>query len=337
MILVGAVVLVGVLLPVPYVTLSPGPVFDVLAENDQGPVLDVTGAPTYPAPGRLDLTTVSELGGTSGSTSLGAAVVGWLSPDRSVEPRSQRFPEGTDAQQQRAISRAVFDASASTALAAAADHLGRPVFTEVLVSQVEPGSPADGNLESGDILVRVAGQEVQSSQDVGRVVRSQQAGDPIEVDYLREGEPGSAVITSTSLPGGGEGAYLGVLLIDAYSSDFEVDLALSGIGGPSAGLVFAMGIVDKMTPEQVVGGEHMAGTGSIGPDGAVGPIGGIDKKLVGAADAGAAFFLAPRDNCDEVVDRIPAGLEVAAVATLDEALAAAQAWRSGGSDLPRCK
>lgn len=337
LVLVGATLLVGIFLPVPYVTLSPGPTFDVLADVDGEPVLDVTGARTYDTPGRLDLTTVSELGGTSGSTSLGSAVVGWLSPNQSVEPRSQRYPEGTDLGQQRQISQSVFDASASSALAAAATYLDRPVYTRALVSDVEPGSPADGALQSGDVLTSVAGQEVESAAQVGEAVRAQQAGDTVTVKYTRDGEPSTVDIVATTHPDGSDSAYLGTLLVDYYTSDFEVDLALNGIGGPSAGMVFAVGIVDKMTADEVVGGTHVAGTGTITPDGDIGPIGGANKKMIGAARSGAGFFIAPRSNCADFADNIPDGLQVAAVDTLSEALAATQAWRSGATDLPSCK
>ena len=323
------------LLPVPYVTLEPGPTFDVLGERDGTEVISISGAETYPTTGRLAMTTVSQTGGNTTLT-MGAALAGWLLPDRTVEPRDARFPPGSDAQQERQIDEAVFEASSSSALAAAANYLGRPVQSTVLVSSVEPGSPADGNLESGDQITAVNGIPTANSVAVGQAVRAEPAGSRITVDYTRDGQPGTVTVTGAGRPDGGDGSYLGVLLVDSYTSDFTAKVSLDGIGGPSAGMIFALGMVDKMTPEDLLGDGFVAGTGSIDAEGSVGPIGGIDKKMIAAADQGAGLFLAPRGNCAEVTQRVPEGLTVAAVGTLSEAIDSIRSWRDGAEDLPSC-
>ena len=122
-----------------------------------------------------------------------------------------------------------------------------------------------------------------------------------------------------------------------YDFPFEVQIQLDKVGGPSAGMMFALGIIDKLTPGQLQGGENVAGTGTIDQSGAVGPIGGIQQKLHGALESGATWFLAPADNCDEVTGNIPDGLTVFSVSTLDQALTALEGIKTGDtSDLPTC-
>lgn len=334
-ILVGAVLVAGLVLPVPYVTVKPGPVFDVLAEEDGEPVVDVTGAPTYPTTGRLDMVVVLQEGGT-GALSMGSAAAAWLLPSRTVEPKDVVYPEGVEPEQGRQIDQAVFDASMSTALAAAADYLGRPVSTEAIVQSVAPGAPAEGALRSGDVITAVAGQPTASAAEVGAAVAEQAAGSAITVDYLRDGAAGSVTVTGGSREDGSSGAYLGILVVDRYTSDFAVDIALDGIGGPSAGLVFALAIVDSMTPDDLLGGTHVAATGAIDAQGGVGAIGSVEKKAISVAEAGAGLFLVPQDNCGDLGDRIPDGLAVTPVDNLATAIDSISAWRSGDGELPKC-
>jgi PDZ domain-containing protein len=93
--------------------------------------------------------------------------------------------------------------------------------------------------------------------------------------------------------------------------------------------MFAIGIIDKLTPGALTNGKIIAGTGTITPDGTVGDIGGIQQKLIGARDAGAVLFLAPQGNCQDVIGHIPEGLTVAAIETLEDAMEAIEAFNSG--------
>ncbi|GAP55345.1 uncharacterized protein YlbL [Arthrobacter sp. Hiyo6] len=129
-----------------------------------------------------------------------------------------------------------------------------------------------------------------------------------------------------------------MLLQYKFKFPFDVKISLDKVGGPSAGMMFALGIVDTVTPGDLTGGKHIAGTGTITPDGAVGAIGGIGQKMYGARAGGATMFLAPAANCDEVVGHIPAGLQVVKVENLAEAREAVQTAGSGGdtSKLPVC-
>jgi len=123
-----------------------------------------------------------------------------------------------------------------------------------------------------------------------------------------------------------------------YDFPFEVSIQLDNVGGPSAGQMFALGIMDKLTPDSLNGGKRVAGTGTIDNVGNVGAIGGIRQKMYGARSAGATIFLAPASNCDEVTGHIPAGLQVFAVKTLSDSVKVLDAVRAGSStaDLPTC-
>lgn len=330
--LVVAVMAVSILLPVPYVSVKPGPVFDLYDEADGQPVVAVSGATTYPTDGRLDMVVVLQEGGTT-SLAIGSAVAGWLLPTRTVTPRNQIYPDGLDPDDGRELDRAQFAGSVSTALAAAADHLGRPVTSQVLVSAVVPEAPADGLLEAGDVITAVDGQQTSVPADVSDAVGAQEPGTELEIDYLRDGQASSATITSEAIDGQ---ARIGLLLATEYSSDFEVEISLDGIGGPSAGLAFALAIVDTMTPDSLLGGVHVGATGTISPDGTVGMVSGVGKKSVSVADGGAGLFLVPKDTCDELSVLAPDGLTVAAVDSLSTAIDSITAWRSGEGELPTC-
>jgi PDZ domain-containing protein len=147
------------------------------------------------------------------------------------------------------------------------------------------------------------------------------------------GHPKTALGPAEAPPG----SLLGVLLDPQVELPVDVDFDIENIGGPSAGTMFALGIVDTLTPGEMTGGKSIAGTGTMDLAGNVGPIGGIRQKLVGASQAGAKWFLAPAGNCDEVVGHVPAGLDVVQVGTLGEARDAVEAIAAGdGGSLPTC-
>lgn len=126
---------------------------------------------------------------------------------------------------------------------------------------------------------------------------------------------------------------------DGASLDgLDVSMHVDDIGGPSAGMMYALGLIDKLTEQDETGGRIIAGTGTISADGKVGAIGGIRLKMIGARRDGAEWFLAPASNCDEVVGHVPQGLTDVKVSTIGEAYRALVAIGEGkGGDLPRCE
>jgi Lon-like protease len=145
------------------------------------------------------------------------------------------------------------------------------------------------------------------------------------------------ITTATSHDDGGKRAIVGISAGTDHTFPFTIDIKLADVGGPSAGLMFALGIYDKLTPGSLTGGEFVAGTGTIDDDGKVGPIGGIEMKTVGARDRGARFFLTPAENCAAAAKDTPSGLRLVKVSTIDDAVSALEDIREGDtSALPKC-
>lgn len=327
----GALLVVGIVVPLPFVELAPGPTFNVIGDYRGEPVITISGTPTFPTAGNLDMTTVNERGGPRSGINIGRVVVGWADPTIRVLPRSALFPEDTrtDAEVKAENVRAFSDSQAD-AIAASLSYLDRPFTTLVVVSSVRGGTPADGKLEPGDELLTIDTTAITVVEDVAKAMSSVKPGETVTVRYKREGKEGTTRITTTASPADPNRAFLGITIGETYEAPFAIDFSLDGVGGPSAGMMFSLGIVDKLTPGELNGGKFVAGTGTIAPDGRVGPIGGIEQKLVGARRSGATLFLAPVDNCEAVLaTTIPDGLTVAKVTTLTDAVEAVEAYAAG--------
>lgn len=326
----------AVLLPAPYVIESPGPTFNTIGESNQEPLITVEGHETYPTDGALDLTTVFVAGGPGQQISIFDAFRAWADPSNAVTPRELVYPPDvseTDIEEQNAEA---MTSSQESAVAAALAHLDIPYEETLSVVGFAPESAAEGILEEGDLLMRIDGEEIEALQPLKDALNAA-GGESVEITVTRDGE----TVVETVKPRESEtGDYqLGVFLMSEFQFPFEVDIALNNVGGPSAGMMFALGIVDKLTEDRLTGGRHFAGTGTIDSAGTVGPIGGIRQKMVGAREAGAEVFLAPAGNCGEVVGHVPDGLRVVRVETLDDAVTAVRSLGAGNDDaaqLPSC-
>lgn len=330
----GAAMLVaGVVVPVPFVELSPGPTYNTLGEADGKPIIAIEDTPTYPTSGNLDLTTVNERGGPGHPVYLGRVIVGWADPSVRVVPREAFYPDDVDPGAVAAQNTQLFSDSESDAVAAALRYLKRPVITLTIVSQVMGGGPSDGTLEPGDVLVSIDGVRVTEPQSVTDQMAKVEPGEKVTLVVRADqgAEPEKTVVVTTGkAPDDPNRAFLGIGVGTTYKAPFPISVQLGGVGGPSAGTMLSLGIVDKLTPGELNGGKFVAGTGTITPDGQVGPIGGIAQKMVGARRAGATLFLAPASNCDDVLaGGVPDGLTVAKVATLAEAVTAIEGYVAG--------
>jgi PDZ domain-containing protein len=328
-----AVLLVAVvaLLPVPYAVLSEGPALNTLSAPAGKPLIEISGHPTYPTSGGLYLTTVAVLGGPRPVT-LPTVLRAWLDPNEQSVPVEAVFPPGQTAEQADKETRQEMTDSQTSATAAALAELGIPVT--VTVTSVAKGVPASAALRPGDTLLAVQGHKITGYASLRAALAGVHAGEQVSVRLRRGGAEMTAAVTTTKDDTGR--TILGV--VPDFVFPFDVKIQINDIGGPSAGMMFALGIVDKLTPGDLTGGRAIAGTGEISPDGTVSPIGGIIEKMIGARRAGATWFLAPADNCDEVVGHVPAGLRVVKVTTLHGARLAVEAIAGGGSAaaLPSC-
>lgn len=304
---------------VPYVRMAPGPMFDVLADTDGEPVIAIEGARTYPTNGRLDMTTVSERGGPFGDLTLFEAFTGWLDPSVAVVPTDILYPPDASRDAVKQAGADQFDDSQQRARVAALREVGQPVTTRPWVIDVLPDSPAEGFLEHGDVVLRVDGRPVAGPRQMVRVVQRAGPGATVTLDVRRDQSDRRVEVVTVANPEDPEKGYLGLRLGVLADSPVTVDFNLDDVGGPSAGLIFALGIVDKLTPGQLLDDRFVAGTGTMADNGKVGRIGGIAQKMAAAADEGAGLFLAPAGNCDEVVASAPKGLTVVPVRTLAQA------------------
>ena len=319
--LVGAVIVmvlsVGVMVaPVPYVVLEPGPTWDTLGEDGGEPVIQVEGdgVSVTDSAGQLHMTTVS----VDSEVDLLDAIYAWFDAEDAVVPEELIFPPDQTPEEVEQRNAEQFTRSQTAAETAALRQLGYP--SVVAVASVAEGTPADGRLAAGDVIETVDGAEVTDVPTLQRLVTAQPAGTTLAIGYRRDGEPGRTEVTTAAV-GEDDTPRLGVAVTYQVDAPFEVTIGLEDIGGPSAGLVFALGIIDKLEPEDLTGGRIIAGTGSIDELGNVGAIGGIAQKLVAAGQLGATAFLVPSPNCAEALANAPPGMTLIRVGTLEQALA----------------
>lgn len=329
------ILLIITFLPTSYVIQRPGPVYNTLgtattSDGTEVPLISVEGAETFETAGALDLLTVQVVGNRERTPSWLELAIAWFDPSRAVLPIDEIYPEGETTEQRNEQSTALMVDSQKEATAAALTELGYDVDPKLTVYAIVDDSAAVGVLEEGDVILSANGEDVSDAAALREIVNAG-GGDPVSLVIERDGEEQTVSITPQETEVDGETTLLiGVQLLHDYEFPIDVTIQLDNVGGPSAGMMFALGIMDVLTPGELNGGEMIAGTGTISGDGTVGAIGGIQQKLYGAEDAGAEWFLAPASNCDEVVGHVPSGLQVFAVETLDDALEVLEAIRDDG-------
>ncbi|MDQ3502341.1 MAG: PDZ domain-containing protein [Actinomycetota bacterium] len=311
---------------VPYVALGPGPTYNTLGEVDGQPVIVVEGRQTFPTDGNLDLTTV----GVQSQLTLVTALRGWFARDLAVVPREVVYPPGRSDDQVQEKNAELMRESQGSAVTAAARQLGLRV-AEVSVAEITPGAPATGRLEVGDVLTTVDGTSLRDAAELRALIGAKSIGDSVQVGLTRGGQARTVVIpTGESSGDGPRRPVIGVVTQEKpIDAPFTVDITLEEVGGPSAGLMFTLGILDKLDEPSLTAGKYIAGTGEISADGTVGPIGGIVQKLTAAKAKGAVAFLVPAGNCAEAVRRPPPDLLLIRVATIEDALAGLDALGAG--------
>jgi Lon-like protease len=330
-VLVAAVA--AVILPVPYVILSPGPTLNTLGRGPGGrPLIQITGHRIYPTVGHLNLVTVSFQGGPSDSLNVFAALRAWLTPHDAVVPEEELFGPGQSQQQVAREDTQQMTSSQQTATAAALCVLGIKFAT--VITAVAKGFPANGVLRRGDVITAVDGKPVTCQKDAATLIRARTPGAPVTLTVARTtgGHRVTRVFHLKTTDLGGD-AVVGVS--QTYVFPFNVNIRVGDIGGPSAGMMFALGIVDKLAPINLTDGKFIAGTGEISANGAVSPIGGIQQKMVGARQAGATIFLTPAANCADAAGAVPAGMRLVKVSTLGGAVNDLKAL-AAGRGVPSC-
>jgi PDZ domain-containing protein len=325
-------IIVAVVAPVPYVALMPGPTLNTLGSVSGKPLIQVKNHPTYQTTGNLNMVTVSLAGGPGTKFNIFAALRAWLSPNDAVVPESEIFTPGQSPGQVAKEDTEEMASSQQTATAAALCQLKINFRTVDRVEATVPGMPAAGMLHPGDVIAAVDGTPVTCRSDAGALIKARKPGAPVELTILRRAATEHVRLVTANSQGVPE---IGVQIIESYVFPFNVSFSVGNIGGPSAGMMFALGIIDKITPDNLTGGRFIAGTGEIEANGTVDPIGGIQQKMAGARAAGATVFMTPAANCPDTSGSVPAGLRLIKVSSLAGAIADLNALKAGRT-VPSC-
>lgn len=349
-------------LPSSYVKEGPGPLFDVLGTYQEKDVIEVSGAPSYKTFGKMNMTTVSVSGGPYTELSGAEAFYGWLAFDGNrslVVPTDALYPHVSHEQATAATGEQMAD-SQTQAKVAAMRQLKMAVTEKVQVLSTVEGSPAASVLKGDDRIVKVGEKQIETLTDVPKAVNASN-GSPIDVTVERGGTQQTFKLTPVRASDDSRWI-LGAGLKQSYDLPAHVQYNLDGVGGPSAGLMLALGTVDKLSEgtllaDEDAGGDpyrsYISGTGTIDANGKVGAIGGIKYKILATGRYGARYFLAPKENCDSIVKmqaqdpdlfnyyhagQVRGTMVVVPVSTLDEAVKTVEAIKSGTPDdsLPRC-
>ena len=324
-VVVGAVLVVALTwlvgtADVPYVQFDPGPTYNTVSADNS--VISVTGRETSKSDGKLLFVTVR----VRPQLTLLEALRGWWQRDAAVVPRELVIPADKTEKDMDQENKQEFAKSQSSAQTAALSELG---YSKVAVDKVTDGGPSAGILKPGDIFVSVDGVEATSVQKLQELIQAKPVGTELTVAVTRDGKPQTVRVTTTK---GADGKpRVGVELKVVQPHPFEIKIPVEDVGGPSAGLMLSLGIIDKLDPTDLTGGKTIAGTGTMDDSGSVGPIGGVAQKLVAAKRDGATYFLTPKDNCAEAAANAQPGLTLVKVASLHEAVAALRTIRSGGT------
>lgn len=317
---------------VPYVALLPGPTLNTLGKLNGKPIIQVTGHQTYQGAGHLNMTTVSFTGGPHTPFNIFAALRSWLNPGEAVVPQQEIFPPGQTSQQVARQDTEEMANSQQTATAAALCQLRIGFKTVDTIAATVSGLPAAALLRAGDVISAVDAKPVTCSSNASTLIKARTPGAPAELTIVRHGSTQNVRVSTVNAGGQPE---IGVQVVESYVFPFNITIRVGDIGGPSAGLMFALGIIDKITPDNLAGGRFIAGTGEIEANGTVDPIGGIQQKMIAARQAGATIFLTPAANCPNTSGSVPAGLRVIKVYTLAGAIADLNALKAG-KPVPSC-
>lgn len=251
-----------------------------------------------------------------------------VNSDGSLIPAAALNPHGVSERQRRQSSTLDMTRSQQIAAAVALRELGYEVEATPSGAEVEtviPGAPAAGSLLPGDVIVKANGEAIETPDDLRTAMEGVSPGDQVEVSYRRDGAVSDVTLGTRAAEDDPSRPVIGVIVQQAASIDLPIDVKIDAgsVGGPSAGLAFALDIVDELGTD-VDQGRRIVVTGELALDGAVGAIGGVKQKAIGAKQAGADLFVVPQGNADEA-RKYADGLEVVAVNSFSEALDALDA------------
>ena len=311
------------MVPVPFVVWTPGATYDLLGEVADQPAISITGADTYPTDGQLRMATVSVTRSDAALTLPEALFSYWL-PNRQVLPREAVYRPGLDSAQIQDDSARQMGSSQSLAAVAALRAAGVRVVERPMVESVYKTGPAAGLLEPGDLITAVDNTRTSTVEQVREAIRKHKIGDVVKFDLIRGDVPLAQSVTTKPSEQEPDVPVVGITMSIGFTYAPEITFGIdAGIGGSSAGLMFALAIYDQLTPGSLSNGAVVAGTGTIDTTGRVSAIGGVQEKIAAAARDGATVFLLPTGNCADVGE-VPDGMRLLPVENLGDALSGLQ-------------
>lgn len=332
---VGVVVLLIVavgLLPSPYAVQQPGPVLNTLGtteiDGEVRRVIEIDGAPTTESDAVLNMLTVRMIGHPDDPIRMIDVLPNLFRPGVEIVRLDALYPRGQTVEERDEANQMLMENSQVTATVAALRAMGQDVEGTVTVVDVVADGPAAQVLRPGDILLTIDGVPATGSAQVRDLVGNSPAGSPMELRILREGSERTVSVTP-SWSERDQRSLIGVTLTAEYDLPIDVDIALERTGGPSAGMVFALAILETLTEEDLIGDLVVSGTGTIDDGGAIGAVGGVPSKLQAAATAGSEVFLVPLANCSDLPDSLPSNLQIVPVEHMSEVLDALALVRDG--------
>lgn len=326
-------VLVAFFIPTPYVLLSPG-----TPQNILNSAITITGAQVFPTTGKMSVTSVMVTNPDSYMTGFDI-LYAWATAERAVLPRVEIYPDNESAEESIQQGAADMQASQASATTAALTLLGYKGETKLIINSINKETDSFKKLKVGDQIIELDGTPLTSTTQLLEYLKSKKPGEVISLKLLRapvaqrSSMETSTQSTSTAKPliestvevklsaRDDNSALIGIIVETVQEFPISVKIKLDETGGPSGGLIFALGIIEKLQNENLTRGRNIAGTGTISDTGEVGPIGGITEKIIGAKKDGVDIFLAPIENCLDIsTPQLLDGIKVVPVATLAQAL-----------------
>lgn len=329
---VAIVWLLAAVTPSPYSINAPGPVVNALGtypEFGGEAVVTISGTETFTSDGELNVMSIAIYGSPDNRLSWLDVARAFFDARREIVPMTTYYPEGVSVEDRTEVSAILMRSSQQQAVAAALTYLDEELSTRLRIVEVRADGASHGLLLPDDRVLAVAGTAVSTMPELSEAMSSAlERASQIVVEVERAGRTVSATIEPKPLEAGGD-PLLGITIASEFDFPYDVSMDLGDIGGPSAGLIFALTVVELLTPDTLVGDLVVSGSGTIETDGSIGRIGGLPQKLHAAADVHSDLFLMAIENCEDLPRDIPGDFALAPVANLEEAIAAIELAQAG--------
>lgn len=318
----------------PYVRSEAGNTYEATGSFNSQPLLaieDTESFPTYESSGKILILTVSSWGGPYGRLTWFDAARTFFDDDVIIVPTNFLFDPDQSGEDIANQGNQLFLSAESNAIAAAMEYLELPVTKKLIIGSIFEDTPAEGNYKLGDVLLALNGATLTDFESITGIMKDVAPGDMVTYTLIRDGK--TIDISATTIENEGR-TIVGIGILEQTIPPMDIRVQLPDVSGPSAGLAFAVSLVELLSKKDFTQGRIIAMTGEITAKGEVKAIGGLDHKINGAYESGARLMLFPKENCNAVPKEVPKGMKLVPVTTLTEALEVLMATKT--SSYPRC-